>query len=224
MHNSISMKHLTCFLQRGSWDEATHWPQAVALCHNCWPLQRAELLIMHVWNKHGAHHREPRVPSDVIYFQNSNMLQPEKGDGQREINTQLASQRWQGTSQSGATRVDQSKVGLTASPGTSLCCLISLNCVKEDNNNQTLVGSGKATANISKKNKQKIIIADAHTQLLFWQKWIKLIRAIKIKKESKQTNSRVIILWLYMYCVFSKMKEKDRISLELPGLSQFDVV
>lgn len=88
--------------------------------------------------------------------------------------------------------MDQSKVGLTASPKTSLCCLISLNCVKEDNNNQTLLGLGNGTANISKKNKLK---KNPHTNSCpFNKKEIKLIYAIQVKTDNIETKVRVIIL------------------------------
>lgn len=82
--NGESMKHSMCVLPGGSWDEATHWPRAAALCHNRWPPSRAEPLIMHVWNKHSAHHQEPSFHSDVSYFQSSTLLLAARKERERQ--------------------------------------------------------------------------------------------------------------------------------------------
>lgn len=61
---------------------------------------------MHVRNTHSARHQEPGVHSDVVYFQNSTLLPAARKKREREmekkINTLLTSQRWLGTSRSGA--------------------------------------------------------------------------------------------------------------------------
>lgn len=126
--NSKSMKHSMCFLPGGAERYAiTGGPRRELSYSSCMyetntvPIIRSQASLL-MWSISKA-----RLCS----------LQPGKRERgrEREINTPLTSQRWLGTSQSGATRVDRSKVGLTTSPRISLCCFILLSHAKEDNNN-----------------------------------------------------------------------------------------
>lgn len=120
------MKHSECFLLEGA-ETRQHSDHRNRHCAiNGGPTES--------WATHHACMKQTRCPSSVAksplwsdLFPRLDSTARKKKEG-REIKTQLTSQIWLGTSRSGATRVNQFKVGLTTSLTVSLSLYFIKSC------------------------------------------------------------------------------------------------
>lgn len=115
------------------------------------------------WATHHACMKQTRCPSsrakrpsDVIYFQSSAVLLAARKKRGRDRLRPCSHHKDDWGPQSGATRVDQSKVGLTTLPTISPCCNILLNNAKEDN--KPLQRTGQSNSRMHFQKQTEILI------------------------------------------------------------------